>query len=126
MFQHDILRVIMSCVTTFFVLFGHAVQKERTDGWSFSVSQHVLCFVDCHYVNDKHSLKENMSGGVPCCVLLHENLLQLATAQQFFTYQKLLTFIYSTFCPHSEFLCFIWISGQTALIYLYIIYCWLL
>jgi hypothetical protein len=71
-FRHDILRVIISCVTTFFVLFSHAVPKESTAGWSFSVSQHVLCFVDCHYVKDKHSLKENMSGGVPCCILLYE------------------------------------------------------
>ena len=55
-----------------FVPFSRAVHKERTTGWSFSVSQHVLCFVDCHYVNDKHSLRDKMSGAVPCCILLYE------------------------------------------------------
>ena len=46
-----------------------------------------------------------------------EKLLQLATTQQFFMYQKLLTFNNSTFCPDSAFLCFIRISEQTAVIY---------
>ena len=30
-----------------------------------------------------------------------------------------LAFKYSTFCPHSEFLCFVWISEQAAIISLY-------
>jgi hypothetical protein len=30
-----------------------------------------------------------------------------------------LTFSNSTFCPHSVFVCFVWISEQTAIIYLY-------
>ena len=30
-----------------------------------------------------------------------------------------LTFTNSTFCPHSVFVCFVWISEQTAIIYLY-------
>ena len=30
-----------------------------------------------------------------------------------------LTFTNSTFCPHSEFVCFVWISEQTAIISLY-------
>jgi len=30
-----------------------------------------------------------------------------------------LTFINSTFCPHSVFMCFVWISEQTAIISLY-------
>jgi len=59
-------------VSPHFVLFSYAVQKERTAVWSFSVSQHVSCFVDCHHENDKHSLKDKMSGGVPCCILLYE------------------------------------------------------
>ena len=36
-----------------------------------------------------------------------------------------LTFNNSTFCPHSAFLCFVWISEQTAIISLYNIY-WLI
>jgi hypothetical protein len=32
-----------------------------------------------------------------------------------------LTFTNSTFCPHSVFMCFVWISEQTAIISLYII-----
>jgi len=32
--------------------------------------------------------------------------------------------LHSTFCPHSEFMCFVWISEQTAIISLYSIY-WL-
>ena len=31
----------------------------------------------------------------------------------------ILTFTYSTFCPHSAFMCFVWISEQTAIISLY-------
>jgi len=34
-------------------------------------------------------------------------------------YTTSLTFNNSTFCPHSVFMCFVWISGQTAIIYLY-------
>jgi hypothetical protein len=30
-----------------------------------------------------------------------------------------LTFTNSTFCPHSVFMCFVWISEQTAIISLY-------
>jgi len=30
-----------------------------------------------------------------------------------------LIFSNSTFCPHSVFMCFVWISEQTAIIYLY-------
>jgi len=30
-----------------------------------------------------------------------------------------LTFTNSTFCPHIVFMCFVWISGQTAIISLY-------
>jgi hypothetical protein len=30
-----------------------------------------------------------------------------------------LTFINSTFCPHSVFMCFVWISEQAAIIFLY-------
>jgi len=32
---------------------------------------------------------------------------------------KVLTFTNSTFCPHSVFMCFVWISEQTAIISLY-------
>jgi hypothetical protein len=34
-----------------------------------------------------------------------------------------LTFSNSTFCPHSAFMCFVWISEQTAIISLYSINC---
>jgi hypothetical protein len=32
-----------------------------------------------------------------------------------------LTFVNSAFCPHSVFMCFVWISEQTATIFLYTI-----
>jgi len=32
---------------------------------------------------------------------------------------SVLTFVNSTFCPHSVFICFVWISEQTAIIFLY-------
>jgi hypothetical protein len=37
----------------------------------------------------------------------------------YFMYRQVLTFNNSTFCPHSVFMCFIWISVQTAIISLY-------
>jgi len=37
-----------------------------------------------------------------------------------------LTLNNSTFCPHNLFMCFVWISEQTAIISLYSINCWVL
>jgi hypothetical protein len=36
-----------------------------------------------------------------------------------FTYRQVITVNNSTFCPHSVFMCFVWISEQTAIISLY-------
>jgi hypothetical protein len=45
--------------------------------------------------------------------------LQPSTAQWLLYVPPGLTFTNSTFCPHSVFMCFVWISEQTAIISLY-------
>ena len=101
----------------FFVLFSHTVQKESPACWCFSVSC-VLQTVITWMINIPWKTKCLQEFSV--LFYFMKTLLQLASTQQFFMYQKLLTFHNSTFCPHSAFLCFIWLSEQTAIIYLYI------
>ena len=45
------------------------------------------------------------------CITLHSPVVTICTAS--------LTFINFTFCPHSVFMCFVWISEQTAIISLH-------
>ena len=58
-FLHEF--VIMSGVS-------HCLAMQSTADWSSSASQYVVCFADCHYMNN-HSLRDKMLGGVPCCIL---------------------------------------------------------
>jgi hypothetical protein len=45
--------------------------------------------------------------------------LNLLKAQRLLYVPPGLTFSNSTFCPHSVFMCFVWVSEQTAIISLY-------
>ena len=46
-----------------------------------------------------------------CALMLYSPVVIICPAS--------LTFNNSTFCPHSAFMCFVWISQQTAIISLY-------
>ena len=117
-FRHGIL--IMSCVTTFlFCLVTQCKKKALLVGVSQCLSMScVLQTVITWMINIPWKTKCLQEFSV--LFYFMKTLLQLASTQQFFMYQKLLTFHNSTFCPHSAFLCFIWLSEQTAIIYLYI------
>jgi hypothetical protein len=111
MFHHEML--IMSCVTNCWYCLVTLVGSSQ----SLSMS----CFVDGLYLNDKHSSEAKCLEQLHVVFYFMKKLPQSASAQQLFMYQRLLTFNNSTLCPRSPFLCFIWISEQTTVIYLYII-----
>jgi hypothetical protein len=54
---------------------------------------------------------QNRKSGTGKCLNLHSPVVSVRTAS--------LTFNKSTFCPHSVFMCFVWIWEQTAIISLY-------
>ena len=50
---------------------------------------------------------------------MYRTVVTICTAQRSLYVPPSLTFNNSTFCPHSVFMCFVWISEQTAIISLY-------
>ena len=50
---------------------------------------------------------------------MYRTVVTICTAQWSLYVPPGLTFTNSTFCPHSVFICFVWISEQTAIISLY-------
>ena len=88
-----------------------------------------------HYVPPALTFRDS----VFCSQCIYVFYVDLRTKSDYFPIQHLLTGLYnwdgvcllrgrdwvficnSTFCPHSVFMCFVWISEQTAIISLYII-----
>ena len=52
-------------------------------------------------------------------VTISTGLINPLKLSGYFIYHDILTLGKSTFCPHNVFICFVWISKQTAIIYLY-------
>jgi len=67
--------------------------------------------VDLRTNSDYFPIQHKLAGSYNGRLTLYSLVVTICTAS--------LTFNDSTFCPHSVFMCFLWISEQTAIISLY-------
>jgi hypothetical protein len=78
-----------------------------------------ICHNGSRNVGKLHSMGDNETSKFVTLSLIKSEPPLHSKAQRLLYVPPSLTFTNSTFCPHSVFMCFVWISEQTAIISLY-------
>ena len=91
----------------------HHFQHQCSNFWEAAIVKECLyCLAFCAEVNSSHCLwLSELAWALAVFLTLQCQVVTICTAGW--------TLCYSTFCPHSVFICFVWIWEQTAIVSLY-------